>query len=80
MNLGYQASYFETFCELLYLIIFFLIPTDRPTDRPTNPISGNAFDAKQKRGWPKSKSGVSNGTELLVKLCLSINELAILTI
>ena len=76
MNLGYQASYFETFCELLYFILFFLIPTDRPT----NPISGNAFDAKQKRGWPKSKSGVSNGTELLVKLCLSINELAILTI
>ena len=40
----------------------------------TNRKQGLEVKGVKKKGWPKSKSGANNGTELLVKLRLSINE------
>ena len=45
---GYQASDSENAYDFFFRFFFFN-STDRPTDRPTDPISGNAFDGKQKK-------------------------------
>ena len=47
MMLGFQASYFQTFLWFFFFFSFFSFD-----DRSTS-ISGNAFDAKRKKGeWP----------------------------
>ena len=47
---GYQASDSENAYDFFFRFFFFSI-------RPTDPISGNAFDGKQKKrgGWPNLK-------------------------
>ena len=58
---GSRASYSKTSCDFVFRFFFSI--------RPTDPISENAFNAKQKkRGWP-NEIGISVGRLSLWLMC-----------